>query len=218
MATSPKLPNDCDKSYILNEETRKKVMKFDYLLIKAVSNFGDLWSHIDSLPEELLLNENPESMDNEIKTALYKLISEDYSIVLPVKIREYIRKVYGYFSNRKTKERFLKAFNRKVEASEPRLQEREVAQARKNTYQKAQLLGTSLTTKGLDEFEREYIDAPTAQVSLETTTSSMKKSCTLNKNKKTFVIFNTAAYLTSPNKPKIQYLIESRLRTSVTLQ
>lgn len=33
----------------------------------------------------------------------------------------------------------------------------------------------------------------------------------LNKNKK-FVIFNTAAYLTSPNKPKIQYVDREQMR------
>lgn len=38
------------------------------------------------------------------------------------------------------------------------------------------------------------------------------RSCMLNKNKKKFVIFNTAAYLTSPNKPKIQYVDREQMR------
>ncbi|KAI9258368.1 hypothetical protein EDC94DRAFT_586078 [Helicostylum pulchrum] len=80
---------------------------------------------------------------------------------------------------------------------------------------------SSLLTKdkngGLEEFAQEYSNTsdPTSHQSPEasktpdlpdaTTHHSppMKKSCMLNKNKK-FVIFNTAAYLTSPNKPKIQ--------------
>lgn len=37
----------------------------------------------------------------------------------------------------------------------------------------------------------------------------MKK---VNKNKKKFVIFHTAAYLTSPNKPKIQYVDREQMR------
>lgn len=40
----------------------------------------------------------------------------------------------------------------------------------------------------------------------------MNKSCTLDRNKKNFVIFHPAAYLTSPNKPKIQYVDRERIK------
>lgn len=69
------------------------------------------------------------------------------------------------------------------------MQERKIAKARKDTYQKARLLGTTLTNKRLDEFEEEYInnansaieeeeeeeEAPAIQVSPEAIISPMKK-------------------------------------------
>lgn len=76
--------------------------------------------------------------------------------MLPVNIKEFIRKVYGYFSKRKTKAKFLKAFNDEVEANQPRVNARKVAQERNNTYLQAQLLGVTFTRQGLDEFEQEY--------------------------------------------------------------
>lgn len=48
-----------------------------------------------------------------------------------------------------------------------RLQNRKVAQARRDTFQKAQMLGTILTNIGPDEFEEEFTNgatsAPTTQ-------------------------------------------------------
>jgi hypothetical protein len=56
MVTSPKFPHDCDKEYILNPEKRKMFFKHDYLLTIPVSSFGDISRHIDSLPENELMN------------------------------------------------------------------------------------------------------------------------------------------------------------------
>lgn len=167
MTASPKFPNGCDKGYTLNEETRKMVVDYNYLLITPVCTFGDLCSHIDNLPEEILLHEDPENVYSDIKSALCRLTSTTDPVELPATIKKYLNKLYGYFSNRKSKDRFLKLFNRELEAAQTRLQNRKVAQARRNTYQKAQMLGTTLTNIGLDEFEEEFTNgatsAPTTQ-------------------------------------------------------
>ncbi|KAG1061685.1 hypothetical protein G6F42_027613 [Rhizopus arrhizus] len=47
-------------------------------------------------------------------------------------------------------------FNNEVEANQPRVNARKVAQERNNTYLQAQLLGATFTRQGLDEFEQEY--------------------------------------------------------------
>ncbi|KAI9262807.1 hypothetical protein EDC94DRAFT_584234 [Helicostylum pulchrum] len=140
MTTIPKFPSEADKEYYLS----------------PVSTFTDMNSMIDGLPEDVLLTEDPQNVYNVIKTALFTLVNLDGTIVLPVNIKKFIRKVYGHFSRRKTKAKFLKAFNNEVEANQSRVNARKVAQERNNTYLQAQLLGVTFTRQGLDEFEQEY--------------------------------------------------------------
>ncbi|OBZ84462.1 hypothetical protein A0J61_07484 [Choanephora cucurbitarum] len=245
MTGSPKFPRNGDNNYLLSEEMRRAFVKQDYLLRMPVSSFGDFASHLNNLPEDKLLELNSEDVYVDIKSALYKIMTNTKQFIeIPAAIKPFVQQTYNYFSSKKAKDRFMKEYKLEVESKEPRIRQRKIAQARKNTYQKAQFLGIDLTNKGLDEFAQEYSNAsettsrqspeiisanylsqtqksrrsPEAskiQDLPETTvhcSSPMKKSCMLNKNKKKFVIFNIAAYLTSPNKPKIQYVDREQMK------
>lgn len=156
MTIIPKFPNEADKEYYISDDIRKKIIKCDYLLTGPVSTFADMNSMIDGLPEDVLLAQDPQNVYNDIKTALFNLINVDGSIVLSIDIKEFIRKTYDHFSKRKTKAKFLKASNNEVEANQPRVNARKVAQELNDTYLQAQLLGATFTRQGLDEFEQEY--------------------------------------------------------------
>ncbi|CEP16440.1 hypothetical protein [Parasitella parasitica] len=119
-----------------------------------------------------------------------------------------------------------------IEANQPRVNARKVAQERNNT---PSCFGATFTRQGLDEFEQEYTNninprstqastshhspqasttpdstdttnqhSPQASTSQNSSPTPIKKTCTLNKNKKRFTIFHLTVYLTCPNKPKIQ--------------
>ncbi|GAA5809218.1 hypothetical protein MFLAVUS_002623 [Mucor flavus] len=122
-----------------------------------------------------------------------------------------------------------------MDENEPRVNKRKIAKEQQEAYEKAQRLGNALTMRGLNEFQNQYIDGATSsaaeeeattQVSgttedeatqistVETTTCTTptKKTCTLDKNQKKFVIFNPATFLTAPHKPNIQYIDIEKIR------
>lgn len=156
MTIVPKYPREADRDFYLIDKIQKITIESEYLLTGPVSTFHDINSIIDGLPEQVLMNEEPENIYNALKTSLFNLINLNGSKMLPVNIREYIRKVYNFFSSRKTRAKFVKAFGNEVEANQPRINARKVAQERSNTHLQAQLLGVTFTRQGLDEFEQEY--------------------------------------------------------------
>jgi hypothetical protein len=88
---------------------RKEFVKQDYLLRMPVSSFGDTWSHIDNLPEDELLKLNAEDVYEDIKSALYKIMSNNtQSIELPQILKPFIQQTYSYVSSKKGKTKFIK--------------------------------------------------------------------------------------------------------------
>lgn len=91
MVGSPKFPRDGDKEYTLTPEIRNKFTEFNYILTMPVSRFCDLQYHIDCIPEEELIKDNPEEIYSYIKAALYNIMdNKDQSVVLPSKINMFI--------------------------------------------------------------------------------------------------------------------------------
>ena len=174
-AGSLKFPRDGDNNYLLSEEMRRVFVKQDYLLRMPVSSFGDFTSHINNLPEDKLLESNPEDVYEDIKSALYEIMTNNkQSIEIPAMIKPFIQQTYNYFSSKKGKNRFIKEYKLEIESKEPRIRQRKVAQARKDTYQRARFLGINLTNKSLEDFAQEYnsnTSDPTSHQSPEATTA-----------------------------------------------
>ncbi|KAG2206414.1 hypothetical protein INT46_006964 [Mucor plumbeus] len=237
MVGSSKFPRDCDKEYTLTPEARNKFTECNYILTMPVSSFGDLQYHVDCIPEDELMKDNPEEIYSYIKAALYTIMdSKDQSVALPSNIDIFIQKVYSYFSLRKTKDSFIKEYKRRMDENEPRVSKRKIAKERQEAYEKAQRLGNALTMRGLNEFQDQYIDGATDSTAEEeaakqvsgttedkatqisttvetaTYTTPTKKVCALDKNQKKYVIFNPATFLTAPHKPKIQYIDREKIR------
>lgn len=174
VAGSPKFPRDGDNNYLLSEEMRRAFVKQDYLLRMPVSSFGDFTSHISNLPEDKLLELNSQNVYEDIKSALYKIMTNKIqSLEIPAVMKPFIQQTYNYFSSKKGKDRFMKEYKLEVESKEPRIRQRKIAQAQKDTYQKAQFLGINLTNRGLEEFAQEYSNTsdPTSHQSPEATTT-----------------------------------------------
>lgn len=174
MVGSPKFPRDGDKEYTLTPEIRNKFTEFNYILTMPVSRFCDLQYHIDCIPEEELIKDNPEEIYSYIKAALYNIMdNKDQSVALPSKINMFIQRVYSYFSLRKTRDQFIKDFKRTIDEIQPRVNKRKIAKERQEAYEKAQRLGNALTIRGLNEFQNEYIDDATSSAAEEEATTQV---------------------------------------------
>jgi hypothetical protein len=111
--------------------------------------------------------------------------NKDQSIALPENINSFIQKVCCYSSSRKTKDRFIRVYKQEVEANEPILQERKVIKAQKETYVKAQLLGTALTNRGLNKFGNQYINtAATTRISTTSASATAEATASTSPMKK----------------------------------
>ncbi|CAO3703554.1 unnamed protein product [Rhizopus stolonifer] len=87
-----------------------------------------------------------------------------------------------------------------------------------------QYIGNTTGSKAEEEANTQVLaktEDETTQMSttVETTTCTTptKKACTLDKSQKKSVIFNPAAFLTAPHKPKIQYIDREKSEISVKL-